>query len=81
MTEKEIKRKLEDDGLKLVDVASQMAEQFPITKGSAETMLHDLLAGRRWMPKYAEWLRDTFGVTVEKPKWIKSVRERMRVAA
>lgn len=81
MTEREIKRKLEDDGYRLIDVAEKMSKKFGVTKGSAETMLHDLLAGRRWMPKYADWLRDNFGVTVEKPSWIKPVRERMRLAA
>lgn len=81
MTEREIKRKLEDDGYKIVDVAQKMAQAFPIKAGSAETILHDMLAGRRWMPVYADWLKSTFGVVLQKPEWIKGVRERMRIAA
>lgn len=81
MTEREIKRKLQDQGHKLVDVAEEMAKRFPIKQSSAETMLHDLLAGRRWMPTYAAWLKRKYGVVVVKPDWIKNVRERMRVAA
>jgi hypothetical protein len=81
MTEKEIKRKLEDDGFKIIDVARDMARTFPVTEGSAQTMLHELIAGRRWMPVYVAWLREKYGVIVERPSWLRGVRERMRQAA
>jgi hypothetical protein len=82
MTEKEIKRKLEDDGLKVVDVARALSKQFPqVGERSAETMLRELIAGRRWFPVYAEWLKRKYGVEVNRPSWLKPVRERMRQAA
>lgn len=82
MTEKEIKRKLEDDGYRVVDVAREMAKDFrTITEGSAETMLRELIAGRRWFPVYAAWLQKKYKVTVIKPDWARPVRERMRQAA
>jgi hypothetical protein len=81
MNEKQIKRKLEDDGYKLIDVARHMAKEFPITEGSAQTMLHELIAGRRWMPVYVAWLKDKYGVVVERPTWLRGIRERMRQAA
>ncbi len=81
MNEKQIKRKFEDDGLKIRDVAKQMQEAFPtITEGSAEVMLRQLIAGHRWYPVYADWLKSTFGVVVNKPLTV-PVRERMRRAA
>lgn len=81
MNEKQIKRKLEDSGLRVVDVARAMHQAFPITIGSSETMLRELIAGRRWFPVYADWLQETYGITVDKPSWMKPVRERMRQAA
>lgn len=81
MNEKEIKRKLEDNGLKVIDVAREMQKAFPITIGSSEVMLRDLIAGKRWFPVYAQWLADNYDIIVEKPEWLKPVRERMRVAA
>lgn len=82
MTEREIKRKLEDDGYRVIDVARHMETEFPITLNSAESMLRDLIAGLRWFPKYAKWLEDNYGVTCEKPAWLKKgVRERMKQAA
>lgn len=81
MTEREIKRKLEDNGIRVVDVARDMAKAFPITEGSAETMLRDLIAGRKWFPVYADWLRKNYSVIVERPSWMKPVRERMKIAA
>ena len=81
MTEKEIKRKLEDDGFRVIDVARHLAREFPVTNGSAETMLRELIAGRRWFPVYADWLKRNYKVIVEKPLWAKPVRQRMRQAA
>jgi hypothetical protein len=82
MTEKEIKRKLEDDGFRVIDVARHMARDFTsITEASAETMLRQLIAGSRWFPVYAAWLQRTYGVTVDRPTWARPVRERMRQAA
>lgn len=81
MNEKQIKRKLEDRGIKVVDVAARMADEFPIKRNSAEVMLRQLIAGQRWYPAYADWLKANYGITVDKPSWIKPVRERMKQAA
>ncbi|MFZ1699966.1 MAG: hypothetical protein WAU71_04030, partial [Pyrinomonadaceae bacterium] len=61
MNEKQIKRKLEDRGILVTDVAAAMHEAFPITRGSAEVMLRDLIAGRRWYPVYVDWLASEYG--------------------
>lgn len=81
MTEREIKRKLEDDGFRIIDVARHMQTQFPITVKSSESMLRDLIAGRRWFPIYAEWLEQNYGTPVDKPDWVQPVRERMKQVA
>ncbi len=81
MTEKQIKRFFEDRGMRIVDVAREMQKAFPSIKPeSAEVMLRELLAGRRWYPTYADWLEATYGVTVSKPSF-KNVRDRMKLAA
>lgn len=81
MDEKQIKRHLEDQGLKIADLVRELEDEFPITIKSADSMLRDLIAGKRWFPVYADWLKSKYGIAVEKPKWLKPVRERMRAAA
>jgi len=82
MTEKQIKRYFEDKGMKISDVAREMHKDFPsIKESSADLMLRQLIAGHRWYPNYAEWLKRRYKVTVEKPAWLKPVRERMKAAA
>jgi hypothetical protein len=82
MNEKQIKRHFEDRGMKIADVAREMNADFPdITPGSADMMLRQLIAGHRWYPVYADWLLTMYGVKVNKPSWLKPVRERMRRAA
>lgn len=79
MNEKQIKRRLEDNGLKIADVARELNKDFPdITPGSADMMLRQLIAGQRWYPVYADWLLVNYGIRVDKPSWLKPVRERMR---
>lgn len=81
MTEKEIKRTLEDNGFRVADVARHLAKEFDVTIGSADTMLRNLIAGRQWLPQYAIWLKKNYKVIVTKPSWVKPVRERMKAAA
>lgn len=81
MNEKQIKRKLEDKGIKIVDLAAELCHQFPITRNSADVMLRQLIAGQRWYPVYADWLRTNYDITVDRPSWLKPVRERMKQAA
>lgn len=83
MNEKQIKRHFEDNGLKIADVAREMQTAFPdITIGSADVMLRQLIAGNRWYPIYAQWLFESYGVTIDKPAHIAPIRERMmRLAA
>lgn len=77
MTEKQIKRKLEDNGLKVADLAKRLASERGIKETSADNMLRELIAGRRWYPDYAEWLRKNYFITITKPTWLMPVRERM----
>jgi hypothetical protein len=81
MSESQIKRSLEDRGHRIIDVARHMAKDFPITEGSAETMLHEMIAGRRWFPVYAGWLDERYSIVLKRPESAKPVRERMRQAA
>lgn len=82
MNEKQIKRHFEDRGLRIVDVAKELNEAFPdITPGSADVMLRQLIAGHRWYPTYANWLRERYNIVVNKPSWMIPVRERMKQAA
>lgn len=82
MNEKQIKRYLEDRGLKVADVARHMQRDFPsISLTSADNMLRGLISGQRWYPNYAQWLKDNYGITIEKPAWLRPVRERMKIAA
>ena len=80
--ERQIKRKLEDDGYRVSDLARHLHKDFPtVTERSADAMLRRLIAGQAWYPTYAAWLQENYGVIVAKPKWAKGVRERMKLAA
>lgn len=84
MNERQIKRTLEDNGIRVIDVARRMHADFAatITEGSAETMLRNLIAGKAWYPTYAQWFNRRYthlGCRIDKPEWVKSVRERMAV--
>lgn len=82
MNEKQIKRHFEDRGLKIADVARALIDDFPGVKfTSADMMLRELIGGRRWYPVYVAWLKAKYNVTVDRPKWLQPVRERMRQAA
>jgi hypothetical protein len=82
MNEKQIKRSIEDNqGERLIDVARRMAKEFGVTEGSAETMLRDLVAGRRYFPVYAKWLEQNYQVTVIVPPAYQSARRRMKLQA
>lgn len=81
MNERQIKRKLEDDGKRISDLVRDLEADFPITLGSANTMLRDLIAGKRWFPVYAKWLEKKHGIVVDVPKPYRDVRERMKIAA
>ncbi|QQS33517.1 MAG: hypothetical protein IPM50_02735 [Acidobacteriota bacterium] len=77
MDEKQIKRKLEDDGLRVADLAKHLASDFGVKETSADNMLRELIAGRRWYPVYAKWLQQNYFITVNKPAWLLPVRERL----
>ncbi|MCU0240673.1 MAG: hypothetical protein MUC29_14630 [Pyrinomonadaceae bacterium] len=80
MNEKQIKRKLEDKGFLVIDVARAMSEEFPTLKvSSATTILHEMFKGNRYIEKYAVWLKENYGVSIEKPNSAKPVRERMKL--
>lgn len=82
MNEKQIKRHFEDRGLRIVDVAKELNDAFPdITPGSADVMLRQLIAGARWYPTYANWLKERYDIVVNQPMRTLPVRERMRRAA
>lgn len=81
MDEKQIKRKLEDEGLKVADLATEMAAEHGIKVTSADNMLREMIAGRRWYPVYAAWLQNKYAITLVKPQWLMPVRDRMRLAA
>ncbi len=82
MNEFQIKRHFERKGKKIVDIVKDMHDDFPDVKLTAcDVMLRQLIAGQRWYPKYAQWLKTRYGVSIQKPEWIRSVRQRMKLAA
>lgn len=82
MNEKQIKRRLEDNGFRVADVARHLQKDFPaITERSAETMLRRMIAGQGWYPRYAEWFAENYGIVISRPAWLRGVRERMKLAA
>lgn len=81
MNERQIIEKLKDQGKKVADLATELAAEYGVKETSADNMLRQLIAGQRWYPVYATWLKNNYGVTVEKPSWLLPVRERMRLAA
>lgn len=81
MNEKQIKRTLEDAGIRISDVARHMARDFPITLRSADAMLRQLISGTNWYPKYVLWLKAEYKITVGRPPWLRPARERMKAAA
>lgn len=81
MTERQIIDTLRNKGLKVSDVAAVMAEEFSITERSADTMLRQLISGQAWYPKYVGWLKANYKIPVDRPQWLKPVRERMKAAA
>lgn len=80
MNEKEIKRHLEDNGLRVADLARDLSAEFGVSEKNADTMLRQLIAGGRWYPRYAAWLKENYGVIVNRPAWAMPVRERLRAA-
>ncbi len=81
MNEKEIKRNLEDRGLRIADLARELATERDINVRSADIMLRDLISGRRWYPVYAKWLKDRYQIGLVCPPPFLSARERMKAAA
>lgn len=82
MNEKQIKRHLEDRGLKISDVVRSLQEENPtLSKRYLDTAIRNLIAGRQWLPVYAEWMKATYGITVDRPLWLQSSRKRMQKQA
>lgn len=77
MNEKQIKRHLQDSGLRIADLARELSAEFGITYRSADTMLREMIAGRQWYPNYVRWLRDRYGIEPNRPQWLRNVRERL----
>lgn len=80
MNEKEIKRSLEDKGLRVADLARDMSKEFDVSEKNADVMLRQLISGARWYPRYADWLSDKYGIVVNRPQWLRPVRERLKAA-
>ncbi len=81
MTENENRQILINKGLRLVDVAEAMHLRFGITVKSANVMLQHLLSEQRWYPVYAKWLAETYGLQIERPAYLRPVRERLKLQA
>ena len=81
MTENENRKVLLDKGIKLVDISKRMSDEFDITEKSAQVMLQHLISNQRWYPVYANWLNKNYGLEIEKPTWLKPVRQRLREQA
>jgi hypothetical protein len=71
------KREIEDEfGESITDVAKRLSTQFGILESSAQTIVHDMLSGKRWFPVYAKWLEENYFIRIEKPEAFKTVKEK-----
>lgn len=77
----EIKTTLMKQGLTTADVVRKLCEEYPdVQENSMRTMIDDIFKGHRYYPRYVNSLRQ-FGITINRPEWLKPVRDRMKTAA
>lgn len=77
----EIKVFLLEKGLTIAGIARTLCADSTVTEKSMQTMLSDLIYGRRFYPALAEKLRKKYGISIERPAQFESAREIVRKAA
>ncbi|MEZ5421829.1 MAG: hypothetical protein R2682_01885 [Pyrinomonadaceae bacterium] len=69
MNPRQFKNKLMDLGLTQADLAKKLSTEFPgATPKSMYTMLGNLVWGRVYYPRYANFLNEQFGFSFREPK-------------
>ncbi|MBS1793375.1 MAG: hypothetical protein JSS81_05950 [Acidobacteria bacterium] len=81
MTAKEVKILLIKKGLNISDMARDLEPETEATFKSLQTMIADLLYGRRWFPSLAAKLEEKYDIRIEQPKQFKPIKEQLKQAA
>lgn len=81
MNVKEVKIYLIKNGLNIADMARKLEPSSDASFKSLQTMLSDLLYGRRWFPSLARDVEREFGLRIDKPQSYRTVKEQIRQAA
>lgn len=81
MTPKQTKKRLLDLGLTVADLAAELHEQHPdVSERSLYTMVDNMVWGRNFYQKYADYLNDKYGFRFQRPAHMRPVRELLKAA-
>lgn len=81
MNVKDVKIFLIDNGLNIADMARELEPFTDATFNSLQTMLSELLYGRRWYPSLAELVEQKYGLKIDQPDSYKPIKEQIKNAA
>lgn len=82
MNARQTKNKLMDIGKTVADLARELCEEFPgTTEKSMYSMLDNMIWGRNFYPRYAEYLNARYGFHFVRPAHLRPVRELLKRAA
>lgn len=81
MTAKEIKILLIEKGLTVREIARELEKDSNASVRSLETMIHDTLYGKRYLPSIAKKLHSKFGIKIERPAHLQGVRRQLKQVA
>lgn len=81
MNAKKVKILLIEKGLNIADMARDLEPETDATFESLQTMISDLLYGRRWYPSLAEKIYDRYGIKVSQPVQFKPIKDQLKQAA
>lgn len=77
----EVKVYMLEKGLKIALMARELCKGTEVKESSMQTMIADLIYGRRFYPILAKKLNDKYGIQVERSPQFESVSEVVRKAA
>lgn len=81
MTAKEIKILLITKGLSVAEMARELEKDSNATAKSLEVMIHDTLYGKRFIPSIASKINKKFGIKIERPAHLQTIRHQLKNAA
>lgn len=81
MTVQDVKILLIEKGLNISDMARELEPETGASFKSLQTMIADLLYGRRWFPSLADLISQKYGINIPQPKSFRSIKEQLKQAA